>query len=96
MSDFSINFGQAEAFLDDVERINQQIKLALDELERNVESSLDSWKSEQVRTAYQVAKARWDQSAIEMSGFLDNARHTLTGVVETYSHAETTNRARFE
>lgn len=96
MSDFSINFGQAEAVLDNVQRINQRIKGALDELELKVERSLQAWESEQARTAYALAKARWDQAALDMTDDLDNARVTLAEVIETYSRADDNNRALFE
>jgi WXG100 family type VII secretion target len=96
VDDFSINFGQAETVLDDVERINQRIKGSLDDLERNVERSLSSWESEQARTAYAMAKARWDQAALEMTTHLDEARVTLAEVIETYRRADNNNRVLFE
>jgi len=95
LSNFTFNFAQADAVLDDVARINQRINQALDELENNVERNLDAWESEEVKTIYQDTKRRWDQSAKQMNAFLERARLTLTSVSDNYGATERSNAARW-
>jgi len=95
VSNFTFNFAQADAVLDDVARINQRINQALDELESNVERNLDGWESGQVKTVYQDVKARWNQSAAQMNSFLNSARQTLMSVSDSYGATEQSNAARW-
>lgn len=95
MSNFTFNFGQADAVMEDVARVNRQIAAALDELERSVESSLQGWESEEVKTVYQATKARWDQAALQMNAFLDRAQQALGSVRENYGITETRNAAKW-
>ncbi|GAA0389182.1 hypothetical protein GCM10009541_35300 [Micromonospora gifhornensis] len=91
MSNFTFNFGLADAVLDDVTRINQRIEQALNELEVNVERGLDGWESEEAKTAYRAAKMRWDQAAQQMNTFLERARRTLMTVSDNYGATEKAN-----
>jgi WXG100 family type VII secretion target len=95
LSNFTFNFAQADAVLDDVARINQRINQALDELESNVERSLDAWESEEVKTLYQDTKRRWNQSAMQMNAFLETAQRTLLGVADNYGSTERANAGRW-
>ncbi|MEV6694844.1 WXG100 family type VII secretion target [Micromonospora sp. NPDC051196] len=96
MSNFTFNFAQAQATLENVAGINRRIEQTLDELETDVERSLDGWESEDAKSAYQAAKLRWDQAARQMNGFLESARRALTSVADEYSSSNTSARAKWE
>ncbi|GAA2713730.1 MULTISPECIES: WXG100 family type VII secretion target [Actinoplanes] len=87
MSDFRFDFNQADATLYDMNQINTRIKSALTDMEQSVERSMADWTGA-AREQYTVSKQVWDQSANEMSTYLDQARSTLLQISDNYGTTE--------
>lgn len=87
MSNYSFNFQQADAVLYDMNQINNKIKSGLAEMERNVETSLQDWTGA-AQQQYYVSKAAWNQSANQMTVYLDQARATLLQISDNYGTTE--------
>lgn len=87
MSNYTFDFGQADAVLFDINKINNQIKSALAEMEQRVETGLADWTGD-AQTQYHVSKAAWRNSANEMSAYLEQARVTLLQISDNYGTTE--------
>ncbi|MEU1755721.1 WXG100 family type VII secretion target [Micromonospora matsumotoense] len=87
MSNFRFDFNQADATLYDMNQVNGQISGALDEMERNVERSIEDWTGE-ARATYHVAKVEWRNAALAMSAHLEQARKTLLLISDNYGTTE--------
>ncbi|WBB71948.1 WXG100 family type VII secretion target [Micromonospora sp. WMMD1128] len=87
MSNYRFDFNQADATLYDMNQINGRISSALDEMERNVERSLQEWTGD-ARSAYYVAKAEWRNAAGAMTVHLERARQTLLTISDNYGTTE--------
>lgn len=87
MSNYSFNFQQADAVLYDMNQINNKIKSGLAEMERNVETSLQDWTGA-AQQQYYVSKAAWNQSANQMTVYLEQARVTLLQISDNYGTTE--------
>ncbi len=87
MSNYAFNFQQADAVLHDMNRINGQIKSGLAEMERTVETSLQDWTGA-AQQQYYVSKAAWNNSANQMTVYLDQARITLLQISDNYGTTE--------
>ena len=87
MSNYSFNFQQADAVLYDMNQINTKIKTGLAEMERTVETSLQDWTGA-AQQQYYVSKAAWNQSANQMTVYLDQARVTLLQISDNYGTTE--------
>ncbi|GID28811.1 WXG100 family type VII secretion target [Paractinoplanes brasiliensis] len=87
MSNYTFNFQQADAVLYDMNAINQRIKSALGQMESTVEASLAEWTGA-AQQQYYVSKAAWNQSADQMTVYLDQARVTLLQISDNYGTTE--------
>ncbi|GAA3945608.1 WXG100 family type VII secretion target [Actinoplanes auranticolor] len=87
MSNYSFNFQQADAVLYDMNQINNKIKSGLAEMERTVETSLQDWTGA-AQQQYYVSKAAWNQSANQMTVYLEQARVTLGQISDNYGTTE--------
>ncbi|MBL7253227.1 MULTISPECIES: WXG100 family type VII secretion target [Paractinoplanes] len=87
MSNYTFNFQQADAVLYDMNAINQRIKSALGQMEQTVEASLAEWTGA-AQQQYYVSKAAWNQSADQMTVYLDQARVTLLQISDNYGTTE--------
>ena len=87
MSNYSFNFQQADAVLYDMNQINNKIKSGLAEMERTVETSLQDWTGA-AQQQYYVSKAAWNQSANQMTVYLEQARVTLLQISDNYGTTE--------
>jgi len=87
MSNYAFNFQQADAVLTDMNQINSKIKAGLSEMEQTVEASLADWTGA-AQQQYYVSKAAWNQSANQMSGYLEQARVTLLQISDNYGTTE--------
>jgi len=87
MSNYTFDFQQADATLYDMNQINTRIKTALADMERTVEASLVDWTGA-AQAQYQVSKAVWNQSANQMSMYLEQARQTLLQISDNYGTTE--------
>ncbi|GLY23758.1 WXG100 family type VII secretion target [Micromonospora sp. NBRC 101691] len=87
MSDYRFDFNQADATLYDMNRINGQISGSLDDMERNVERSIEQWSGD-ARSAYHVAKVEWRAAAQQMTVYLEQARQTLLAISDNYGTTE--------
>ncbi|GAA2491396.1 WXG100 family type VII secretion target [Winogradskya humida] len=87
MSNYTFDFNQADATLTDMNSINTRIKSALEQMEQTVEASLAEWTGA-AQQQYYVSKAAWNQSANEMSIYLDQARSTLMQISDNYGSTE--------
>ncbi|MBU2670264.1 WXG100 family type VII secretion target [Actinoplanes bogorensis] len=87
MSNYTFNFQQADAVLYDMNAINQRIKSALAQMEQTVEASLAEWTGA-AQQQYYVSKAAWNQSADQMTVYLDQARVTLLQISDNYGTTE--------
>lgn len=93
MAEYRFNFAKCDQSLDSIEQIHGRITTALDELEGNVERSLQGWQSEAAKTAYYTAKVAWENSAQNMTSVLNTARAKLEEVKLTYQAADKQNEA---
>ncbi|AGL14099.1 WXG100 family type VII secretion target [Actinoplanes sp. N902-109] len=87
MSNYTFDFAQADAVLSDMNGINTRIKSALEQMEHTVEASLADWTGA-AQQQYYVSKAKWNQSANEMTMYLDQARQTLLQISDNYGTTE--------
>jgi WXG100 family type VII secretion target len=87
VSNYTFDFNQADATLTDMNSINTRIKSALEQMEQTVEASLAEWTGA-AQQQYYVSKAAWNQSANEMSVYLDQARSTLMQISDNYGSTE--------
>ncbi|WP_067494991.1 WXG100 family type VII secretion target [Actinoplanes sp. TFC3] len=87
MSNYTFDFNQADAVLTDMNQINTRIKSALEQMEQTVEASLADWTGA-AQQQYYVSKAKWNQSANEMSVYLEQARLTLLQISDNYGTTE--------
>lgn len=87
MSNYTFDFRQADATLYDMNQINNRILAALADMERTVESSLADWTGA-AQEQYHVSKALWNQSANQMTAYLEQARVTLARISENYGTTE--------
>ncbi|WKU05733.1 WXG100 family type VII secretion target [Micromonospora sp. HUAS LYJ1] len=87
MSNYRFDFNQADATLHDMNQINGRISNALDEMERQVERSLQDWTGD-ARSAYYAAKAEWRGAAGQMTVHLEQARQTLLRISDNYGTTE--------
>ncbi|WP_406077937.1 WXG100 family type VII secretion target [Micromonospora sp. NBC_00858] len=87
MSSYAFDFQQADATLHDMNQINTRIKTALADMERGVESSLQEWTGA-AQSQYHVSKQVWNQSANQMSMYLEQARSTLLQISDNYGSTE--------
>lgn len=87
MSNYTFDFNQADAVLYDMNAINTRIKTALEQMEKTVETSLVDWTGA-ARSQYAVSKAVWNQSANEMTVYLEQARLTLLQISDNYGTTE--------
>jgi WXG100 family type VII secretion target len=87
VSNYSFNFQQADAVLYDMNQINNKIKSGLAEMERTVETSLQDWTGA-AQQQYYVSKAAWNQSANQMTVYLEQARVTLLQISDNYGTTE--------
>ncbi|GAA2565591.1 hypothetical protein GCM10010435_42960 [Winogradskya consettensis] len=87
MSNYTFDFNQADATLTDMNSINTRIKSALEQMEQTVEASLAEWTGA-AQQQYYVSKAAWNQSANEMSVYLEQARSTLMQISDNYGSTE--------
>lgn len=87
MSNYTFNFQQADATLYDMNQINTRIGTALQQMEQTVEASLADWTGA-AQAQYQVSKAAWNQSAQQMSMYLEHARQTLSQISDNYGTTE--------
>ncbi|MEV4703728.1 WXG100 family type VII secretion target [Actinoplanes sp. NPDC049316] len=87
MSNYRFDFSTADATLFDMNKINNDIKTALGDMERYVEKSLQDWTGD-ARAQYAVSKAAWNQAANEMTVYLEQARVTLLQISDNYGTTE--------
>lgn len=87
MSNYTFNFQQADATLHDMNQINTRIRTALTDMERDVEASLAEWTGA-AQEQYKVSKLVWNQSAEQMSVYLEQARQTLLQISDNYGTTE--------
>ncbi|WP_306215253.1 WXG100 family type VII secretion target [Actinoplanes sp. RD1] len=87
MSNYTFNFQQADAVLYDMNKINGNIKTSLHDMEQNVEKSLADWTGA-AQAQYWASKAAWNNSANQMTVFLEQARLTLLQISDNYGTTE--------
>ncbi len=87
MSNYTFSFTQADTTLYDMNQININIKSSLAQMEQTVEQSLQEWTGA-AQQQYYVSKALWNQSAEQMSVFLEQARLTLLQISDNYGTTE--------
>ncbi|WP_213453724.1 WXG100 family type VII secretion target [Rhizomonospora bruguierae] len=87
MSNYTFDFQQADATLYDMNQINTRIQTALADMERGVETSLADWTGA-AQQQYWVSKAAWNESAQQMSAYLEQARLTLLQISDNYGTTE--------
>lgn len=87
MSNYTFDFSQADAVLYDMNKINKDIQENLSAMEQSVERSLAEWTGA-AQQQYYVSKAKWNQSAQEMTVYLEQARTTLLSISDNYGTTE--------
>ncbi|GAB1691055.1 WXG100 family type VII secretion target [Krasilnikovia sp. M28-CT-15] len=87
MTTYTVSFARIQQMLEDMRRVDIQIRQMLDSLELESNRSLGDWQSE-ARTAYQFSKQRWDSAATRMAAQLISAQRALAEIMVAYQSAE--------
>ncbi|BCY13394.1 WXG100 family type VII secretion target [Actinoplanes sp. L3-i22] len=87
MSSYKFNFTVADNTLDHMDTVNNNLKQALEELERNSRAHLQEWTGD-AQTAYAHAEAEWRAGLQTMSQALQSGRVSLYNISEGYGGAE--------
>jgi WXG100 family type VII secretion target len=95
MTEYTFDPSRAEAVLQQLEVIDNQIRAMLNTLDENSKRNLAGWASE-TQQAYTQAKAAWDASAAAMPQALQNARSALTQIAHTYHRMEINGSSLFQ
>jgi WXG100 family type VII secretion target len=84
---YTFNFNLADQTLDHMSTINQNIRTALDDLERTCLASMAEWTGA-AREQYTEAKRQWDFNAQKMNEALQAGRQSLFQISDGYGSAE--------
>ncbi|SDT74629.1 WXG100 family type VII secretion target [Actinoplanes derwentensis] len=95
MAEYTFDPRRADAVLQQIEVIDNQIRAMLATLDENSKRNLAGWESD-TKAAYAHAKAAWDASAAAMPQALQNARVALTQIAENYQRMETNGSGLFQ
>ena len=84
---YKFNFTMADNTLDHMDSVNDKLKSALEELERNSQSSLAEWEGG-AQTAYTQAQLEWRAGMVQMTEALQAGRISLFNISDGYGSAE--------
>jgi WXG100 family type VII secretion target len=87
LTDYAIGIPVALETARTMGSITQNIKGMLDELDRNVRSSLQDWTSD-AKDAYEASKLKWDAAAAQMPTSLAAAQTALGQIIDDYLRTE--------
>jgi WXG100 family type VII secretion target len=87
MATYTVNMSNVEEVASEMGAIAKYISGLLSDLESSTASSLAEWTSS-ARDAYNVAKAKWDAAAADMSVQASNAQNSLSSINDNYANAE--------
>jgi WXG100 family type VII secretion target len=87
VTEYEFNFGQADQVRDHMATITNRIHTMLDDLHRDVSSSLAGWESA-ARDEYNLAKTEWDAASGRMPAALGRAEQTLASISDGYLRVE--------
>lgn len=95
MAEYTFDPRRAEAVLQQLEVVDNQIRTMLTTLDENSRKNLAAWSSD-TKDAYAHAKSSWDASAAAMPQALQNARVALSQIAETYHRMELNGSGLFQ
>jgi WXG100 family type VII secretion target len=89
MTTYTVNMSNVQEVAMEMGAISASINSLVQELDSSTAQSLAEWTSA-ARDAYNVAKAKWDAAAADMSVQARNAQASLSSINDNYANAETT------
>ena len=95
MAEYTFDPRRAEAVLQQLEVVDNQIRNMLTTLDENSKKNLAAWSSD-TKDSYAAAKAAWDASAAAMPQALQNARVALSQIADTYHRMEINGSGLFQ
>jgi WXG100 family type VII secretion target len=87
MATYTVNMGNVQEVAAEMGSIANYISGLLEELDNGTMQNLSEWTSS-ARDAYNVAKAKWDAAAADMSVQASNAQNSLGSINDNYANAE--------
>jgi WXG100 family type VII secretion target len=89
MATYTVNMGNVQEVASEMGAIASYIQGLLEDLDNGTMQNLSEWTSS-ARDAYNVAKAKWDAAAQDMSVQAQNAQASLSNINDNYANAERT------
>lgn len=87
MATYTVNMSNVQEVASEMGAIAKYITGLLSDLDNSSKQNLSEWTSS-AREAYNVAKAKWDAAAADMSVQASNAQNSLSSINDNYANAE--------
>jgi len=87
MVTYAVNVSNVQEVADEMGAIARYINGLLEGLDDGTKQNLAEWAGP-AREAYDVAKAKWDAAAADMSVQANSAQNSLSLIVDNYANAE--------
>jgi WXG100 family type VII secretion target len=87
MATYTVNMSNVQEVVQEMGAISTYIQGLLEDLDNGTLQNLAEWTSS-ARDAYNVAKAKWDAAAADMSQQARNAQMSLSSINDNYANAE--------
>jgi WXG100 family type VII secretion target len=87
MATYTVNMSNVQEVVSEMGSIATYIQGLLEDLDNGTLQNLAEWTSS-ARDAYNVAKAKWDAAAADMSQQATNAQMSLSSINDNYANAE--------
>jgi WXG100 family type VII secretion target len=87
MATYTVNMSNVQEVVAEMGSISTYIQGLLEDLDNGTLQNLAEWTSS-ARDAYNVAKAKWDAAAADMSQQAKNAQMSLSSINDNYANAE--------
>jgi WXG100 family type VII secretion target len=87
MTTYTVNMSNVQEVAAEMGAIAASIQALVEDLDNGTKQHLAEWTSS-ARDAYNVAKAKWDAAAADMSVQAKNAQMSLSSINDNYANAE--------
>lgn len=87
MVTYSVSMSNVQEVAAEMGAISSRIQALLSDLDNGTRQNLAEWTSS-ARDAYNLAKARWDAAAADMSAQAARAQASLSSITDNYARAE--------
>lgn len=87
MATYTVNMSNVQEVASEMNSDSQQIQNMLTDLNQQVQTNLSQWSSS-ARDAYNIAQAKWNAAAQDMSIQAARASASLSSINDNYANAE--------